>query len=95
LLQIVGVAVFVSANRETGKQNLRYALATIGFHGDERMGDILPFKKPQKKTPNRGMCQHGFHRWLICKEKRFDVKQGKLVTVYRCERCGKEKVKTH
>jgi hypothetical protein len=89
------MAVFVSANRETGKQNLRYALATIGFHGDERMGDILPFKKPQKKTPNRGMCQHGFHRWLICKEKRFDVKQGKLVTVYRCERCGKEKVKTH
>ena len=59
------------------------------------MGDILPLKKPQKKMPRKGMCQHDFHKWVICKEKQFDVKQGKLVTVYRCDRCGKEKVKAH
>ena len=44
------------------------------------MGDILPFKKPDKKSPRKGMCQHGFHKWVVCKEKQFDVKQGKLVT---------------
>ena len=27
--------------------------------------------------------------------KQFDVKQGKLVTLYRCARCGKQKVKSH
>ena len=59
------------------------------------MADILPFKKPVKKKPHKGMCQHGFHKWTMCKEKQFDVKQGKLVTVYRCERCGKQEVKAH
>lgn len=34
------------------------------------------------------MCRHGFHKWKVDKERRFDVKQGKLLTVYRCERCG-------
>ncbi|MBQ0755225.1 MAG: hypothetical protein KBT87_08180 [Gammaproteobacteria bacterium] len=56
------------------------------------MADILPFKRPEKKTPKKGLCQHGFHRWQVCKEKQFDVKQGRLVTVLRCERCGLEKV---
>ncbi|MQX53196.1 hypothetical protein [Alcanivorax sediminis] len=56
------------------------------------MGDVVPFRKPAKKSPRKGMCQHGFHKWVVCKEKQFDVKQGKLVTVYRCERCGKQKV---
>jgi hypothetical protein len=56
------------------------------------MADILPFKRPEKKTPKKGLCQHGFHRWQVCKEKQFDVKQGRLVTVLRCERCGIEKV---
>ena len=59
------------------------------------MADILPFKKPAKKAPRKGMCQHGFRKWKVCKEKQFDVKQGKLVTVYRCERCGKQKVQAH
>ena len=57
------------------------------------MADILPFKKPDKKKPKRGMCQHGFHKWVIWKEKQFDVREGRLVTVFRCQRCGAEKVK--
>jgi len=28
---------------------------------------------------------------MVDKARQFDVKQGKLVTVYRCTRCGKEK----
>jgi hypothetical protein len=27
--------------------------------------------------------------------KQFDVKQGKLVTVYRCSRCNKQRVQSH
>ncbi|MCD6060035.1 MAG: hypothetical protein K0S16_346 [Moraxellaceae bacterium] len=54
------------------------------------MADILPFKKPVKPL---GLCQHGFHKWKIRNDKQFDVKLGKLVTVYRCERCGEQKVK--
>jgi len=56
------------------------------------VGDIIAFKK---KTPKaRGMCQHGFHKWVIWKDKQFDVKAGKLVTVYRCARCEAQKVVT-
>lgn len=59
------------------------------------MGDILPFKRPEKKKPRKGLCQHDVHKWVVSKDKQFDVKAGKLVTVYRCERCGKQKVKSH
>ena len=59
------------------------------------MGDVLPFKKPLPKKSGKGMCQHGFHKWKVWNEKQFDVRQWRLVTVYRCERCGKQKVKAH
>ena len=61
------------------------------------MADILPFHKPSLKERNKGktLCRHGHHKWVVDKEKQFDVKQGKLVTVYRCARCDKKKVKAH
>lgn len=57
------------------------------------MADILHFKKPSPKDKNRGktLCLHDFHKWKIVSERKFDVKQGRLVTLYRCARCGKEK----
>ncbi len=55
------------------------------------MSNVLPFRKPS--APAKGLCQHGFHRWVIVTEKQFDVRQGRLVTVWRCERCGEQKVK--
>ena len=57
------------------------------------MGQVLEFRKPDRKAPRKGLCQHDLHKWEVCKQKQFDVKQGKLVTVYRCVRCGKQKVK--
>lgn len=59
------------------------------------MADILPFKKktPAEKHKGRTLCRSGFHRWKIVTERKFDVQQGKLVTVYRCERCGEMKNK--
>jgi len=35
----------------------------------------------------------GFHKWKVMAERKFDVRQGKLVTLLRCERCGKEQTK--
>jgi hypothetical protein len=54
------------------------------------MGNVIAFKKPVAAA--KGMCRHGFHRWQIVQEKQFDVQQGKLVTVWRCERCQVQKV---
>ncbi|PLW67302.1 hypothetical protein [Pseudohalioglobus lutimaris] len=61
------------------------------------MADILPFRKPGLKEKHRGktLCRHGHHKWVIDKEKQFDVQQGKLVTIYRCSRCDKTRVKAH
>ena len=37
------------------------------------------------------LCANGHHKWQIDKAKQFDVKSGKLITVLRCQYCGKEK----
>jgi len=54
------------------------------------MGEVVPFKKPKlsEKHRNKTLCRSGFHKWIVDREQGFDVKRGKLVTVYRCERCG-------
>lgn len=57
------------------------------------MGDVIPFKKKKasEKHDKRILCENGFHKWEVVTEQKFDVKQGKLVTVYKCKRCGKTK----
>lgn len=57
------------------------------------MGDVLPFKKKTAAEKHKGktLCRSGFHKWQVKAEKQFDVKQGKLVTVSICQRCGIEK----
>lgn len=49
-------------------------------------------KRAKIKKKGRGLCQHGFHKWKIWKDNQFDSRQGKLVTVYRCERCDRQKI---
>ena len=57
------------------------------------MADILAFKRPRKQ-PGKGdtLCRNNHHKWEVWQRKQFEVKSGKLVTVYRCRRCGKQKV---
>ncbi|MCK5396094.1 MAG: hypothetical protein KAJ32_08885 [Gammaproteobacteria bacterium] len=57
------------------------------------MADILKFKKktPAEKHKGKSLCRSGFHKWQILNDRKFDVKQGRLVTVYQCKRCGKQK----
>ncbi|MGD8312368.1 MAG: hypothetical protein PVJ66_07205 [Gammaproteobacteria bacterium] len=54
------------------------------------MGDVILFRKPKPAEKARGktLCRSGFHKWIICSEKQFDTRRGRLVTVYRCSRCG-------
>jgi len=57
------------------------------------MGDVLQFKKRSlaEKYKGRTLCKNGFHKWRIIQEKQFDVKQGRLVTLFQCSRCGETK----
>lgn len=56
------------------------------------MGDVIAFKKPRAKDKHKGktLCKSGFHKWEIV-DTPFDVKQGKMLSRYRCKRCGLEK----
>jgi len=60
------------------------------------MAQIIKFKKPSLKEKHKGktLCKSGFHKWQILQEKQFDVKSGKLITLYKCIRCGETKVKS-
>lgn len=59
------------------------------------MGDVIQFKRPKTTERHKGntLCRSGFHKWEVSSEKQFDVKQGKLITVYQCKRCLKTKIK--
>ncbi len=61
------------------------------------MADIIAFKRPRASEKHKGksLCRHGHHKWEIDRERVFDSKQGRLVTRYRCARCGKTRVKAH
>ncbi|WP_083251381.1 hypothetical protein [Acidihalobacter yilgarnensis] len=61
------------------------------------MGDVIPFKRPSASDTHRGntLCRRGFHKWVVEKDRQFDVKQGRLITLYRCSRCGKTRLETH
>ena len=57
------------------------------------MADILPFKRKSVAEKHRGntLCRNGYHNWRVDKGKVFDVKQGRLVTTYKCKRCAQQK----
>lgn len=61
------------------------------------MGEVIKFKKPSLKEKHKGktLCKNGFHKWKIEQAKQFDVKSGKLITVYKCSRCGASKTQGH
>jgi len=60
------------------------------------MGKVVPFKKPKLSEKHKGktLCKNGHHKWEIVNEQQFDVKLGKLVTRYKCKRCGATKNKS-
>lgn len=59
------------------------------------MGDVIPFSRLRRGNKPSSLCREGHHKWKVDTAKKFDVKQGKLVTIYRCERCGVSKTTAH
>jgi hypothetical protein len=61
------------------------------------MGEVIRFKKPTaaEKAKGKTLCRRGFHKWVVVKERQFDVSQGRLVTTYECSRCGAMKTRAH
>ena len=59
------------------------------------MAEILPFKPRKASERHRGntLCRSGHHKWEVDKQRVFDVKLGKLVSRYRCTRCGRTKTR--
>lgn len=46
-----------------------------------------------QRAKGKTLCSSGFHKWLVVKKSQFDVKQGKLVTVEKCSRCGQQRTR--
>ncbi|MBM0104021.1 hypothetical protein JM946_04665 [Steroidobacter sp. S1-65] len=58
------------------------------------MSNVINLKKAkQKRADGKTLCSSGFHKWELLSARRFDVKQGKLVSTERCKRCGEERIK--
>ncbi len=59
------------------------------------MTNVIAFKKPKRSQQHKGkfLCQQGHHRWKVDQQQHFHSKQGKLLTLYRCQRCGITKTK--
>ena len=58
------------------------------------MGNVVNLRKmKQKRAEGKTLCTSGFHKWETLGGRRFDVKQGKLVSTEKCKRCGEERVK--
>ena len=54
--------------------------------------NVISLKKvKQRRAEGKTLCSSGFHKWQLLAEKRFDVKQGKLFSTPRCERCGEQR----
>lgn len=63
-----------------------------------RMSNIINLQRVrrerrQAKADGLTLCQSGFHKWQAVPEQRFDVRQGKLVTMERCRRCDAERIR--
>ncbi|NRB39288.1 MAG: hypothetical protein HRU20_12605 [Pseudomonadales bacterium] len=63
------------------------------------MADIIDFKSAAKNIQRKRaedskksiLCLEGHHKWQASKKKPFENKQGRLVTVYICKNCQREK----
>ena len=64
------------------------------------MSEVISLQKYRKgvlkkKGKQSTLCGNDFHSWEVVKSNVFDVKQGRLVTQYRCNRCGVTKTEAH
>jgi hypothetical protein len=72
---------------------LRYTGPWPAAGASSLSSNVIRFRKPSAAERSKGktLCREGFHKWAIRQDKQFDVRQGRLVTVYACVRCGATK----
>ena len=87
------LAVSDNGKITVGAPTVKGASVTATVLDHVKADKVLVFKKKKLSEKHKGktLCKSGFHKWVILKDRQFDVKQGKLVTVYQCRRCGKQK----
>jgi hypothetical protein len=68
---------------------LRHVVAIM-----EKPTDLNKYRKRSRKARGSGntLCRSGFHKWVDDGSKQFDVKQGRLVSRQRCQRCDATRV---
>jgi len=47
----------------------------------------------RERARGKTLCTRGFHKWAVDQRKQFDVREGRLVTLLRCERCPATKTR--
>lgn len=53
------------------------------------MANIIKLSQVRRtRAQGKTLCRAGFHKWKILTKSQFDVREGKLVTRERCERCS-------
>ncbi len=58
------------------------------------MPAVIQLQEARRARADRQtLCRSGFHKWRVETGGRFDVKQGKLLTVERCRRCGEQRTR--
>jgi hypothetical protein len=59
------------------------------------IANLHTVRQARQRTRASGItyCRSGFHQWQVVTEQRFDVREGKLLTIERCTRCGKTRNK--
>ena len=55
------------------------------------MNNVVRFPRASERHKGKTLCRNNHHKWQVDKQQIFDVKLGKLVTIYRCSRCGATK----
>ncbi len=52
--------------------------------------NLAKFRQQKRRATAKGktLCGRGFHKWQDEPKKQFDVKQGRLVSIEKCTRCG-------
>ena len=51
-------------------------------------------KRRKSQAQGKTLCARGFHKWQPINDNPFDVRRGRLITGYRCARCGAHKANT-
>lgn len=73
---------------------VKLALRCHVFAIMEKPTDLNKYRKRSRKERGSGttLCRSGFHKWIDDGTKQFDVKQGRLVSRQRCQRCDATRV---